>query len=90
MSTRLWTGLWQVFARPPSDARAYRFLEVYRDSGGPLATDRVGFLVPWIREHLRYEIRRDIGIAEAGGPADEDYAADQVEAFLALRRTKLL
>jgi Ser/Thr protein kinase RdoA (MazF antagonist) len=67
------------------EGRAMRFVDVYRQSAGPVSTDELGFVVPLIRNHLRYEIRRDVAARENGEYMDEEYLAGQIRAFQSLK-----
>jgi len=71
------------------ECRAMRFVNVYRQSAGPVSIDGLGFVVPLIRKHLRYEIRRDVAARENGEYMDEEYLAGQIRAFQSLKDHQL-
>jgi hypothetical protein len=66
--------------------RARRFLDVYAECGGPAALGEVGFIVPFIRDDIRTEIREAIALAEAGRASDSAYLRRSMEAFVNLRK----
>lgn len=82
-------AVWEFCAEPGAhrldDAKAARFLDIYASSGGPVQVADRSFVIPLIREHLRYEALRAQGTAEYGEPADLNYVADAIQDFAELR-----
>jgi Ser/Thr protein kinase RdoA (MazF antagonist) len=73
--------------------RALRFLSIYRASGGPVPLKDISFIVPLVREHLRYEVRRVLGAAENGQAIGVDqlgYIASEERAFKNLKAQELI
>jgi len=66
-------------------ARARRFLEVYRDSGGIAPVDDLRFVVPFIREYLRNEIRRELRESANADTSDKGDLEINFQAFKNLR-----
>ena len=86
-------AVWEFCAEPGGAgldaARADRFLDVYAAAGGPVPVEDRSFVVPLVREHLRYEALRAMGAAEHDGAPHAEYSASAVRAFTALRGTSL-
>ncbi len=82
-------AVWEFCADPGAhgldDVKAARFLDIYASNGGPVEVDDRSFIIPLIREHLRYEALRALGAAERGQPADLDYVAGAIRNFAELR-----
>jgi hypothetical protein len=64
--------------------RARRFLDVYSASGGTAPLGNLGFIVPFIRDDIRTEIREAAAMAEAGHVPDPEYVQRSNEAFVNL------
>jgi Ser/Thr protein kinase RdoA (MazF antagonist) len=82
-------SVWE-FAQADSDAtldveRADQFLETYAGNDGPVALGDTGFVIPFIRDDIRTEIREAAAAAEAGLYHDPDYVKRLVAAFETLR-----
>jgi Ser/Thr protein kinase RdoA (MazF antagonist) len=67
-------------------SRARRFLDVYSASGGTAPLGDLGFIVPFIRDDIRTEIREAAAMAEAGHVPDPVYVQRSNEAFVNLAR----
>jgi Ser/Thr protein kinase RdoA (MazF antagonist) len=66
-------------------ARASRFVDVYRNSGGLVPVDDLRFVVPYIREYLRNEIQRELKAAANAEPFDQTNLEISLLAFAKLR-----
>jgi Ser/Thr protein kinase RdoA (MazF antagonist) len=64
--------------------RARRFLDVYEASDGPAPLGDLGFIIPFIRDDIRTEIREAAAMNEAGYTPDPDYLRRSNEAFVNL------
>ena len=69
--------------------RARRFLDVYAAAGGPVSFGSLDFIVPFIRDDLRTEIREAAAMAEAGLAVDHAYVNRARSAFAALADVSL-
>ncbi len=82
-------AVWEFCGDPAlaaiDEAKARRFLGRYAAGGGPVPITDRSFVMPLIREHLRYEALRALGAAEQGEPVDDAYVASAIRAFGALR-----
>jgi hypothetical protein len=83
-------AVWEFCADPIQSTldplRAARFLDVYTAHGGPVpATDRT-FIVPFIRDYLRCEIRRAL---TTGDEIDGGCLESEMQAFVYLRGRSL-
>ena len=61
--------------------RAETFLQAYAASGGPVSIDDRSFIVPFIRDDIRTEIREAIALEEGGGESDAAYVERSYAAF---------
>lgn len=86
-------AVWEFCGNPGLAAldgpKACRFLARYASGGGPVPVADRSFVVPLIREHLRYEALRALGAAEHGEIVDHGYTASAIRAFAALRGQSL-
>ena len=86
-------AVWEFCAGPSQSkldvVRATRFLDVYGENGGPVPVKDRAFVVPFIREHLRYEIKRSLIAEECGETFEEGNMDDNKSAFEYLRGRSL-
>jgi Ser/Thr protein kinase RdoA (MazF antagonist) len=61
--------------------RAERFLRTYAASGGPVSIDDRSFIIPFIRDDIRTEIREAIALEERGEETDAAYVERSYAAF---------
>lgn len=78
-------SVWE-FAQADDDAtldltRAHQFLETYAANDGPVPLGDLGFIIPFIRDDLRTEIREAAAAEEAGLHNDPEYTRRSKEAF---------
>lgn len=69
--------------------RARRFLDVYSAQGGRVPLGDVGFIIPFIRDDIRAEIREAVATAEQRLAFDPVYQQRSFEAFKNLADLKL-
>lgn len=65
--------------------RARLFVTTYQGINNTLSSFEYKAIIPLIRYHLRYEIRRSFAAEEAGEDWDEDYRQQEIRAFNNLR-----
>jgi Ser/Thr protein kinase RdoA (MazF antagonist) len=86
-------AVWEFCAAPSQQkldvGSATRFLDVYGENGGPVPVKDRTFVVPLIREHLRYEIRRALVAEESGETFEEGNMDHNKTAFEFLRGVSL-
>jgi len=86
-------SLWEMCHTNNGDAldmdRASLFLVSYRENYPLLSDVECKAIIPLIRYHLRYEIRRSIAMEEAGQDWDDDYRQAEIRAFNNLKTTAL-
>jgi len=80
-------SVWE-FAQADDDAtldlhRADRFLRTYSSYGGPVSLRDCSFVVPFIRDDIRTEIREAAAAAEAGVETDDQAYVDRSNAAFA-------
>ena len=68
---------------------AQHFIEVYRRNMNILPDHEYDGIIPLIRRHLRYEVRRALMWKSQGHDVDEDYLNAEIEAFHNLRDKSL-
>ena len=61
------------------------FLQSYREVNDSIPSEAFHALIPLIRHHLRFEIRRSLAMEEAGESWDNDYRLQEIQAFANLR-----
>jgi aminoglycoside phosphotransferase (APT) family kinase protein len=61
--------------------RARRFLDVYAANDGPVASGPLDFIIPFIRDDIRTEIREAAAMAEMGLAVDGAYVDRAQAAF---------
>ena len=69
--------------------KARQFLMAYINKNRDLTEFNYNAIIPLIRYHLRYEIRRSLAMEEAGVEWDEDYRQREIRAFDNLRHVIL-
>ena len=93
VSRELAWAVWEFCADSSADmldlSRARRFLNVYGGNEGPVQVEDRSDIVPLIRAHLRYEIRRALAVSESGGAFARGHVESQIRAFAKLRRLSL-
>ncbi len=81
-------AVWEFCGDPAlavlDEAKARRFLRRYAAGGGPVPVADLSFVIPLIREHLRYEALRGLGAAESGESVNHAYIDSAIRAFGAL------
>ena len=86
-------AVWEFCGDPAlavlNEPKARRFLRRYAAAGGPVSITDRSFVVPLIREHLRYEALRSLGAAEKNEPVNHAYVASAIRAFGALHGQSL-
>jgi len=65
--------------------KAIQFLRAYAEQNSELKSVDHNAIVPLIRYHLRYEIRRSLAMENAGIDWDDDYRQQEIRAFDNLR-----
>jgi len=79
---------WEFTHNPAGDdlnmPRARQFVRAYQAETDILSKDDISMLIPLIRRHLRYEIRRSIVVEARGEHVDVAYREAEIRAFIAL------
>ncbi|MGB1285261.1 MAG: phosphotransferase [Aggregatilineales bacterium] len=70
-------------------ARAHQFLQTYHADHPILTNDAMSYIIPLMRRHLRYEIRRSIADENRGEDVDMNYRNAEIQAFQNLRGSTL-
>lgn len=84
---------WEFCKTPSGDDldldRSQMFLDAYRKSNQTVGPDEYRFVIPMIRDHLRYEVRRSLAAEEAGDDWDQAYREQEIRAFAKLSAAQL-
>jgi Ser/Thr protein kinase RdoA (MazF antagonist) len=86
-------AVWEFCGNPEAGSLdpicASDFLDIYAANRGCVPVVDRSFVVPLIREHLRFEIRVALAARERGGTYSEEYLDAEMRAFLKLRTRTL-